>query len=816
MALVFRDVAFFRGVLYYFDVTEINYPYRQFLAGEIRSGRFARWLPELYCGLPLYSESQAGYWHPLKYVLYPWMEPWKAFNLDTVLSIWLAGTGAYGWLRRHVGPTGALTGAGIFALGGFTWAHLIHTSMVNALASVPFAVWALELGWAGGRWRAVALGAVAIACQVFAGHLQDTILTGTVLGLYALLRATGERSWKAKSRVLASAVVLVLLGGMLSAVQWIPSKELLDRSPRAGGLSWDDLTYGSWHPELLPTVILREAYGTRARDTDWMDGFYPYHEMDVYLGVVGLFLAAVGAASWRDRWVGTWIAIGGVGVLLMMGRFTFLLDFLYRIPIVGSSRIPVRFHLWVTLAVAALAAVGTDRLATAGRVRLRGPLVFVVALVLVSLPILAAEYRTRWTEPMRWIQKGHVEKFAWLDAELAIATTRTTALLLATIWIASIASRAPGGRRRLVFSAMLPALAIADVALAHARDIPTAPPSYWATPPPSVKALRSDPDRIRIYGEGTLASGEPGYASRPIDPLPARDALAWSLPSVWGLKSTGGETPLISRRLLRFHEWQAPTRIDLEGLSHVLSTTPARDRLGPSIKAGSAYIHENPRALPRARIVGRPVYADDEKAASRLLRSLDTEAANRVVVEDPERPLAPDAVASGTASITRDDPEFVEIATSSPGPSYLLLADTFDPGWSATRDRESVPIRPANVAFRAVFLPAGDHVVQFSYRPAGFLEGLAVSALGAALVILLVIRSGEPIGQVPDHGLSSWPRSWPWMMAVAMAAVILASIPRPAPNGKGLAVQERWRGSFHMFTWGAGIEGMKPPPPPMD
>ena len=67
-------------------------------------------------------------------------------------------------------------------------------------------------------------------------------------------------------------------------MQWVPSKELLDRSPRAGGLSWDELTYGSWHPELLPTLVVREAYGTRARDTDWMDGFYPYHEMNAYMG----------------------------------------------------------------------------------------------------------------------------------------------------------------------------------------------------------------------------------------------------------------------------------------------------------------------------------------------------------------------------------------------------------------------------------------------------------------------------------------------------------------------------------------------------
>ncbi len=93
LAGYFRDVVGLRRALFYFDITEINYPYRAFLARELWAGRFSRWCPDLYCGLPLYSESQAGYLHPLKYLLYPWLETWQALNLDTVLSVWLAGLG---------------------------------------------------------------------------------------------------------------------------------------------------------------------------------------------------------------------------------------------------------------------------------------------------------------------------------------------------------------------------------------------------------------------------------------------------------------------------------------------------------------------------------------------------------------------------------------------------------------------------------------------------------------------------------------------------------------------------------------------------
>jgi len=304
LAAFFWDVVGLRNALFYFDITEINYPYRAFFAEELKAGRFSRWCPGLYCGLPLFSESQAGYLHPFKYLFYPWLETWQALNLDTVLSVWLTGVGMYLWLRRHVGPAGALTGAAIFGLSGFTWGHLIHTSMINALASVPFIIWGLESSWESGRWRGAVVGGLALACQVFAGHLQDALFAVILVGLYGLYRAATERGFKDRARALGAPAVLIVVGVLVSAVQWVPSKELLDRSPRAGGLRWNELVFGSWHPELLPTLVVREAYGTRARDTGWMNGYYPYHEMNAYMGLIAMALAVVGAggAARRDRW----------------------------------------------------------------------------------------------------------------------------------------------------------------------------------------------------------------------------------------------------------------------------------------------------------------------------------------------------------------------------------------------------------------------------------------------------------------------------------------------------------------------------------
>ena len=805
----FHDAALLRKALFYFDVTEINYPYRDFLAHEIKLGRFARWMPGLLNGFPLYSESQAGYWHPLKYVLYPWMETWKAFNLDTVLSVWLTGLATYGWLRRHVNAAGALTGAATFGLSGFVWAHLIHTSMTNALISVPIVIWSLECAWSSGKLRGLAIGAIALACQVFAGHLQDTILTSGIVGLYGLHRALTERDWPNRARAFGFAIGLVTLGMIVAAVQWIPSKELLDRSPRAGGLSWEQLTYGSWSPELLPTLVVREAYGARARDTDWPDGYYPYHEMNAYLGLIAMGLAVVGAGVRRDRWVGFWILLALVGSLMMLGRYTCVFDFMNRVPVLGSSRIPVRYHLWVSLAVAALASVGVDRLSRPGVVKLNGVLVLGGLLVIAAIAVALSVYAPLWNSVGRWNTPYHINRFRWLAWEVGIASARTAILGLVAWALAAQASASADSKRRAWLAAGLPVLVILDLLGSHNADVPTISPTYWTQPPPSVAYLKSEPSLKRVFGTADRSSGEPGYASEDIDFFAARDPLAWSLAPVWGLSSSAGETPMYARRLLKYtdHAKAGLGRFDIESVSHLLANLPITAIDRKAKKVGATYISRNSAALPRARIAGQPVYADSEDSAAEAMDRLEAAIRERLVVEDPTRPLAEDSAPTGTAEITVDEPERVVVSTHTEAPAYLLLADTFDPGWSVTIDGVPGVIRPAYIAFRAVYLDKGAHKVEFRYRPAGFVTGLIVTGVGVFVVLALLIWPKPVATFRAEHDELAWPARWPWAVIGVIVVIIAASAIGLDPKG-AIRLHSRWDTAFHRFTWGAGIEAI--------
>ena len=65
---------------------------------------------------------------------------------------------------------------------------------------------------------------------------------------------------------------------------------------------------------------------------------------------------------------------------------------------------------------------------------------------------------------------------------------------------------------------------------------------------------------------------------------------------------------------------------------------------------------------------------------------------------------------------------------------YVVLADAFDPGWHATLDEAAAPLLRANVAFRAVAVPAGRHVVEIVYRPRAVSLGLALTLFTLGLV----------------------------------------------------------------------------------
>jgi O-antigen/teichoic acid export membrane protein len=217
--------------------------------------------------------------------------------------------------------------------------------------------------------------------------------------------------------------------------------------------------------------------------------------------------------------------------------------------------------------------------------------------------------------------------------------------------------------------------------------------------------------------------------------------------------------------------------LDLLGVRYVL-TTQAIPNAGYRLAyAGEVRIYENLDALPRTFVVPCAETVPPEEM-DYALRSLNPR--EKVLFEagdqesgigDGGSGMRDEGAASGragsddcsfrAAAITSYTPNEVFIHVSMDEPGWLVLADSYFPGWKAYRrvsdqqigqsasqpvsQRASVgpeeielPIRRANGNFRAVYLEPGDWTVRFKYTPMSFKLGLYGSFLAGMIGLLLV------------------------------------------------------------------------------
>jgi uncharacterized membrane protein YfhO len=92
--------------------------------------------------------------------------------------------------------------------------------------------------------------------------------------------------------------------------------------------------------------------------------------------------------------------------------------------------------------------------------------------------------------------------------------------------------------------------------------------------------------------------------------------------------------------------------------------------------------------------------------------------------------------APARAVVTREDSLETLIDVDAPQDGFLLLADTFYPGWGAQVDGSFVPLYRANVMVRGIQIPKGHHQVRFSFDPPGFATGLQVTMISLSLLLL--------------------------------------------------------------------------------
>jgi hypothetical protein len=569
--------------------------------------------------------------------------------------------------------------------------------------------------------RRVALLALALAGDVLSGYPPSAFHGVLATVVWALVRAPWRRG-PVRYFVAFGAAGALAVG--VAAVQILPALDYMR----------DSAVYfyrSQWTPPL--------AGGARSVLTALMPYFY-----------------GVGTQTWSGWQFG--IMSTYVGVVLLLGL---------PLALLAWRRSPTRPLLVMALAVAAVhyGAPGVDALADApgmalvNKLRLMPLLVFpVCALGALGLDVVA---RRRGGAPRPEVLVVRAWYIALVVIGLAAVTrvigdpvvaemkpslvTQYIAFLVALTLAAVLLLRwlGEGGVR---WGVALAAVQLASLAPVAATYLPVRDVRWLYPTPPAVAWLQRHAGGARavmadhvgfLYGI-RQASGYDGLTPRRIEqaagPIGSGNArLAGFLENAAALH---GSEPLAPLSVLF-----SPVR-ELVGIRWIVLGRYAEPP-GPGLRlaydGADARIFENPAALPRAFVARRARCVDDRTGLA-LLRAHAVDLSREVLLADCTAPVGTSTAQRTEARLTVDDAERVVVAASTDAPAWLVLTDTWFPGWTARLDGAEVPIARANHAFRAVALPAGRHEVEFVFRPRGLRTGAAITLVSLGLLTVLLVR----------------------------------------------------------------------------
>jgi hypothetical protein len=701
-------------------------PWRTFALSILRQGYLPLWNPLVGMGAPLLANYQSALLYPPNLLLTMTRPAW-ASTLLVMLHLILAGVGA-ALLARRLGMDrlGQCVAGLAFGLSGYLLARSGFFS-INATASwLPWVILAADrlvltlpatVGWRERVWTCIPL-AIVLALQWTAGHAQMAWYTLVLTGAWVLWRSLGG----GLRRLGISLVGVAAAGALafaLAAPQLLPTLEYLTQSYRAQTLDPAfALTYSFW-PWRFLGLLAPGAFGTPVLGDYW--GYGNFWEDAIYIGVLPLLLALVALVRGclrRGPHVSLARFLSAVGIatiVLALGSHTPVFPWLFRrVPTFSLFQAPTRWMLLLDLCLALLAGAGASAWAK-------------------------VEGRALYWSRLGTAGAGAVAGAAWL-ARLVLPDVEPTlirAVSMAGVWL-FLAGALVLLRRESASAAWTIAVAVvvmADVVVAGTGLNPVTTSDLYSGS--TILSGRLD-DGHRVYFPADLEQEVKFQWSFRFDTFAAlddwRQVRESGLPNVLlldGIPSASNFDPLQPQR---WATWMSALQGDgaSESLLRLMDVgwvaVPATSQDVPvEFQAGTG--SERVRIVPRASLVE----SDDAALVAVTAPGFDPQA--EVILEaEPGQPL-PASGGSGTAALTSSaDPNRAVVEIEADGPAWLLLSDTWYPGWEARVDGQRVSIWRGDYLFRAVPVPAGEHVVEFIYRPVSFIAGVVLAC--AAMVLL--------------------------------------------------------------------------------
>lgn len=754
-----------------------GFAFREYGATMLReTGGFPLWNPYLFGGMPFVAAMHGDIFYPT-FLLRMVMATDVAMTWGMILHLILAGLATYAFLRAiGVSFYASLLGGLAYMLGGQVSSLVSpgHDGKLFVSALLPVTLLALTWGIRDARQWAWGVLAVVVGLGVLSPHPQLLQYLLLASGAWALMLAFGTVNGSRLERRdafvrLGLALAAVLVGGAMGAIQYLPVREYVDWSPRAGGRDYAYATSFSMPIEELFNTYLPQFTGIL--EHYWGRNPIKLHSEYIGASVLALATAAFGGLGAGVRTVRGvavaddanagqvprallwfWTGVLVVSTLWALGGYTPFYHLVYAIvPGTKFFRAPSTIFFVSTFAVTLLAAFGTDRVLS-GRVSRRW--CYVVGGIGAAIALFASVGGLTQLG-LAIALPGRADGVDANAPAVLVGAWRSFLFLAATVGVVWAL-----GMRRLtpaIAGATLAVLAVLDlwsVERLHFRF--SAPAAELYATDAAIEHVKAESQPVRVIA---MALSE-DYAYH--DPVLFGDGLMTH--RVRGVLGYHGNELGRYQRLVdkdgRYSQVGNPAFWGLANVKYFYSNVDslpvpgARRVVGPVRNAAGTTVSlfELPGEHPFAWVA--PViakYPDDAVAQAtrapnfpyRSVALLDTASTTPgVTLTAMPQPLDLATTTTGYAPGRFT----VELAAPAPEGSALVVSENYYPGWTALVDGTPAKAERANLSLMAVALPAGARRVEFAFDSAPYHTGKRVTLVALALALLAIV-AGAVIGR---------------------------------------------------------------------
>jgi hypothetical protein len=235
---------------------------------------------------------------------------------------------------------------------------------------------------------------------------------------------------------------------------------------------------------------------------------------------------------------------------------------------------------------------------------------------------------------------------------------------------------------------------------------------------------------------------EKSFSYQPVD----REIVNNGYGSLFKLYSVGGvETiGLLSYKTFLDALYRSPSLdmgvryLEMSGAKKLVTGYPLENRMFTALcsketDGKTAYVYQYEQSPIRAKIYGSAYGVENDAQMVEKVRDPRADPQSTLILLSESKPFSRNKVIESDVRFEEYKPDRVVLTYNADGDGFLYLSDSYYPGWRAYVDEKETRIYRANLAFRAIEVPAGRHRVVFKYVPGSFYCGLFLTIIGILL-----------------------------------------------------------------------------------